>query len=103
MKVKDPTTRSREAAILAETVAGTMGAASYAYIAVPKEKGWVLATAVEGEHGCWQINGGFHFEKRDEADYFARGMNAHIGLTPVRAIEIVASSMRVQVPAERAK
>ena len=103
MKVKDPTKRSREAAILAETVAGTMGAASYAYIAVPKEKGWVLATAVEGEHGCWQINGGFHFEKRDEADYFAKCMNAHIGLTTVRTIDIVATSMRAQLTCRASK
>ena len=47
-----------------------------------------------------QINGGFHFEKRDEADYFAKGMNAHIGLTTVRVIDIVVSSIRAQVPAE---
>ena len=100
MKVKDPTKRSREAAILAETVAGTMGTATYAYIAVPNEKEWALAIAVAGEHGCRQINGNFHFEKRDEADYFAKGMNAHIGLTTVRVIDIVASNMRAQVPAE---
>jgi len=100
MKVKDPTKRSREAAILAETIAGTMGTAAYAYIAVPNAKGWALAIAVAGEHRCRQINSSFHFEKRDEADYFAKGMNAHIGLTTVRVIDIVVSSIRAQVHAE---
>ena len=100
MKVKDPTKQSREAAILAETVAGTMGTATYAYIAVPKGKGWALAITVAREHGCRQIDGSFHFEKRDEADYFAKGMNAHIGLTTVRVIDIVASSIRAQASAE---
>ena len=105
MKVKDPTKRSREAAILDQKVAGMMGNKAYAYIAVPKGKGWGVGIAAEGEHGYnqIQIDGGFHFHKRDEADYFAKGMNAHIGLTPLRAIEIIASSMRRPVPARLAE
>ena len=95
-KIKDPTKRSREAAILDQKVAGVMGNEAYAYIGVPKEKGWGVGIAV-GERGYneIQIDGGLHFDKRDEADYFAKCMNVHhIGLTQLRAIEIIASSLR---------
>jgi hypothetical protein len=98
MKIKDPTKRSREAANLAQKVAGIMGKQAYAYIAVPKGKGWGVAITVEGQRGYNQIDDGFHFDRRDVADYFAKGMNAHIGLTPLRAIEIIASSMREERP-----
>jgi hypothetical protein len=94
MKTKDPTKRSRGAAIIDQTVASIMGNAVYAYIAVPNENGWSLGIVVEGGHGFGQINGGFHFDKRDVADYFAKGMNVHLGLTSLRAIAIIAPCMR---------
>ena len=53
-KIKHATKRSREAAILDLKVTGMMDNEAYAYIGVPKGKGWGIGIAV-GERGYNQF------------------------------------------------
>jgi hypothetical protein len=96
---EDPTSKSLEAALLDQKVAGMMGDQSYAYVpVVGGSKTWMIGIAVEGQDGYNPIDGGlFEFDYDAEATAFANGMNKHIGLTPRRAAEIVTSTMRGSV------
>lgn len=99
MKTIDPTQRSLEAAILDQTVAGTFEDKPYAYAAVLNQgsgKMWAIGIAVEDEAGYNPV-AGFEFDTQAEVDAFVDGMNKHIGLTKLKATEIIASSMRRRV------
>jgi hypothetical protein len=101
---KDPTHGSLAAALLDQKVAGLFHDKQYAYVPVIGGKGsgkaWGVGIAVEGEHGYCPIEDKtdadqlFAFASREEANDFCNGMNEHIGLSRIRAIEITVSSMR---------
>jgi hypothetical protein len=95
----DPTSKSLEAALLDQKVAGAMGDLSYAYVAVVGgSKQFTIGIAVEGQDGYNPIDGGlFEFDSYDEANVFCDGMNKHIGLDKRRAIEIICTTMRGSV------
>ena len=96
-KIADPTNRRLEAALLDQKVAGEFHDKDYAYVPVMNHNGkpWAIGIAVEGEHGYSPIVAeAFTYDNRDDAADFCDGMNMHIGLEKIRAIEIVVSSMR---------
>ena len=99
--MKDPTTMWLDAALLDQVVAGKFHGRPYAFVPIYRSPDvfsrniWGIGIAVEGEHGHYPVaHPSFTWAARDEAAAFCEGMNRHVGLSPLREVEIVASSMR---------
>lgn len=89
----DITTKHLDLAIIDQMVAGSFAGQRYAFTQAYTDKGqYVLAVAVANESGYCPIEGK---TTRDlaEAQTWADGLNAHIGLTQREALHIVASTM----------
>jgi hypothetical protein len=87
----DITSKSLEAALLDQSVAGAFFDKTYAYNAV-YNNGWQLGVAVANERGYHPI-AGKTFEDQAEAKEWADGLNAHIGLTKDAIARIIISTM----------
>jgi hypothetical protein len=87
----DITSTHLEAAIIDQNVAGAFYDKRYAFVAVYNE-GWQLGVAIANESGYNPI-GGKTFKDRAEANEWADGLNAHIGLTDLAALHIIGSTM----------
>jgi hypothetical protein len=85
-----------EAALIDQHVAGHFHGKSYAFSAVYND-GPALGVAVANESGYHPL--GKQFDSMDEAQRWADGLNAHIGIDERRAAEIIISTMRgLRVP-----
>jgi hypothetical protein len=89
----DITNRHLEAAIIDQKVAGEFSGKRYAFAAVVEKGGYQLGVAVANESGYHPISGKT-FDRYEEAKLWARELNAHIGLSPDEALDIVGSTMR---------
>jgi hypothetical protein len=87
----DITTKYLEAAFIDQNVAGAFFDRRYAFVSVYNE-GWQLGVAVANESGYNPISGKT-FKDQDEAKEWADGLNAHIGLTDLAALQIIGSTM----------
>ena len=83
-----------EAAILDQKVAGEFHGKVYAFVAVIND-GYKLGVAVANEYGYSPIEGKT-FEHYYQAKEWAAGLNKHIGLSEIEALDIVGSTMRGQ-------
>jgi hypothetical protein len=54
--------------------------------------GWIIGRAVENEAGYWPLTYG-PYDTEERAQMVANNINAQLGITPIRAMLIVASSM----------
>lgn len=82
-----------EAAIIDQKVAGEFAGKVYAFVAVVEKDGWQLGVAVQGEQGYNPISGKT-FAHKAEAKNWADGLNKHIGLSDIEALDIIGSTMR---------
>jgi hypothetical protein len=87
----DITSKYLEAALIDQNVAGAFFDRRYAFVAVYNE-GWKLGVAVANESGYNPIDGKT-FKDQGEANEWADGLNAHIGLDKHAALQIIGSTM----------
>jgi hypothetical protein len=87
----DITSNHLEAALIDQSVAGQLFDKRYAFVAVYGE-GWQLGVAVANESGYNPI-AGKTFKNQDEAEQWANGLNDHIGLDKLAALQIIGSTM----------
>jgi hypothetical protein len=89
------TSTNLDAAFIDQMVAGAFHGLRYAYAVVTTDDGgFALGVAVKDEAGYTPV-AGKAFDTEADARHWADSLNEHIGLLPIDAIEIVASSMRI--------
>ena len=89
----DITSTHLEAALIDQSVAGSFHDKPYAFVAVINGNAWQLGVAVANESGYNPI-AGKTFAHRAEAKNWADGLNKHIGLSDIEALDIISSTMR---------
>lgn len=90
------TSQFLEAALIDQIVAGSFSEKVYAFASVPEPGGWVLGVVVANESGYFPVRGKV-FKTSTECEYWAEGLNAHIGRSPESVMSIVGSSMGMRV------
>lgn len=89
----DITTTHLEAAFIDQNIAGALHGQTYAFVAVYMSgTEWQLGVAVANEHGYNPI-AGKTFAHQAEAKQWADGLNEHIGLSEIEALDIITSTM----------